>query len=578
MFQKIFTLIALLTLFLTACGGATPTAVSEAPTQVPTQAMEPTEAAQPTQAIEPTQAAEPTTAISPTEEPVQAGPTQGGTLVVALGSDPENLNTSITSSVTVGLPAGTITEGLIRIDRDYNVHPVLAESWEVSDDGLQFTFHLREGVRWHDGEPFTSEDVKFTLENVSTLHGRAGVVIDHITSVETPDDHTVVVTLDAPFGPFLSFLSNENVGIQPKHIYEGTDILENPANLAPIGTGPFVFSDWTPGESIEVVRNDDYWGAPRPYLDRIIFRIIPDSSARVLALESGEVDFISNYDMNFVDVPRLIDNPDLYVELGRGHPRVLLLFFNTTEEPFSDPEVRKALFTALDRELMLDAAFGGIGSLGRSSIPPGLGWAYNPDIDYMEMFPYDPEAAAAQLDEAGYPVGQDGTRFEARFVYDPAQPGFSDVADILRFNWEEIGVKVSLEARERAVWIDQLYINKDFDTGIAFYTTSGDPTLGVQRAYHCADIREAGFTNASQYCNPELDDLFDRATSAVDREERAQLYYQAQEIIARDLPTAVLIDSGFADVIRNSYGGLEEFFVSPETTTPQWDKIYLKSE
>jgi len=547
--------------FLAACATDTPAPATEAPV------------------IEPTTPPKDTEEVVPTSEPtVDSGPPYGGTLVVAIGSDPEHLNTSITSSVTVGLPAGTITEGLIRIDRDYNAYPVLAETWDVSADGQQYTFHLRQGVKWHDGEPFTSADVKFTLEEISTLHGRAGKVIDHITSVEAPDEYTVVVSLDIPFGPFLSFLSNENVGIQPKHIYEGTEILENPANLAPIGTGPFVFSEWVPGESIEVVRNENYWDAPKPYLDRIVFRIIPDSSARILALEAGEIDFISNYDVNFVDVPRLESNSELQVELGRGHPRVLLLFFNTLEEPFNESGVRQALFMALDRKLMLDAAFGGIGSPGMSSIPPGLSWAYNPEINYMEMFSYNPATAAAKLDELGYTVGGDGTRFEARFVFDPAQSGFSDVADILRSNWEAIGVKVTLEPRERAVWIEQLFITKDFDTGIAFYTSSGDPTLGVQRAYHCDDIREAGFTNASQYCNPELDELFDMATAAVTREERAEYYFKAQEIIARDLPTAVLIDSGFADVVRNTFGGIDEFLVSPETTTPLWDKIYLKTE
>lgn len=500
---------------------------------------------------------------------------QGGTLIAALGSDPEHLNTSISSSVTVGLPAGAITEGLIRIDRDYNALPVLATSWDISEDGLEYTFHLREGVTWHDGEPFTSADVKFTIEEISPLHGRAGAVIENIQSIETPDDHTIVFTLDEPFSPFLTFISSENVGIQPKHIYEGTDILENPANLAPIGTGPFKFESWTAGDSIVMVRNEEYWDAPAPYLDRLIFRIIPDNNARILALEAGEVDYISNYDISFVDVDQLLENPEITVELDRGHPRVLLLFFNMENAPLDVPEVRHALFMALDRDLMLESAFGGIGSLGRSSIPPGLSWAYNPEVDYVEMYPYDPAAAEALLDEAGFPRGDDGTRMELRFLFDSAQPGFSDVADILRSNWEAIGVNVTLEPRERAVWLDQLYTQKDYDTSIAFYTTSGDPVLGVQRAYLCEEIRPASFTNASQYCNPELDELFAQATSAVTQEERAEYYYEAQEIIARDLPTTVLIDSGFADAVRSNFGGLETFFQSPETTTPRWDAIYL---
>lgn len=566
--------LGLIALLVIACGtqGPAPSTVEEstapestAPTA--TVAPEPETPSQPTN--------EPESSPVPTEE-TSSETRQGGTLVVALGSDPEHLNTSISSSVIVGLPGNAISEALVRIDREYNPYGLLAESWDISEDGLEYTFHLREGVRWHDGEPFTSEDVKFTLEEISPLHGRAGAVLENVASIETPDDLTVVITLKEPFAPFLTFLTSENAAIQPKHIYEGTEILDNPANLAPIGTGPFKFQAWNPGESVELVRNDDYWDAPKPYLDRLVFRILPDNNTRILALQSGEIDYISNYDINFVDVERLREDPSLHVESDRGHPRVLLLFFNTEKEPYNDLRVRQALFGAIDRELILDSAFGGIGGLGRSSIPPGLSWAYNPDVDYMAMYPYDPEAAEALLDEAGYPRQADGTRFEARFLFDPAQPGFNDLADIVRSNWEAIGVKVTLEPRERAVWLDQLYTQKDFDTSIAFYTTSGDPVLGVQRAYLCSEIRDASFTNASQYCNPELDELFQQAATAVSREERAKFYYEAQEIIARDLPAAVLIDSGFADVIRTGFGGLDEFFSSPETSTPRWESIYIQ--
>ena len=582
--NKVRYLLVAFVLFIGACSPTTPVPSSEAPeaTQpsveiTETMEMKPTETeAMKTPAIE--------TELTPTEsivaeEPASGdNPQHGGTLVVALGSDPEHLNTTISSSVVVGLPAGAVTEGLVRIDRDYNAIPTLAESWEISDDGLVYTFHLRQKVKWHDGEPFTSADVKYTLEEISPFHSRAGAVLNHITSIETPDDYSVVMTLDVPFSPFLTFLTSENAGIQPKHIYEGTDIQQNPANLAPVGTGPFKFESWTPGESVVFTRNDEYWDAPAPYLDKVIFRILPDSSGRILALQAGDIDYISNYDINFVDVFRLVDDPNIFVELGRGHPRVLLLFFNTLEVPFDTPEVRKALFMALDRELMLDSAFGGIGSLGKSSIPPGLTWAYNPNVDYTKMYPYDPAGAESMLDEVGFTRGADNTRFTIRFLFDPAQPGFNDVADIIRANLAEIGVTVELEPRERAVWLEQLYTQKDFDTSIAFYTTSGDPVLGVQRAYLCDEIRQASFTNASQYCNEALDELFAQATSAVTKEERAKFYFEAQEIIAQDLPSAVLIDSGFADAIRSNYGGLETFFQSPETTTPRWDAIYLKEQ
>ncbi len=497
-------------------------------------------------------------------------------MVVAIGANPEHLNVGISSSVIVALPSAAVTEGLVRLNRQYEPEPALATSWEVSPDGKTVTLHLRTGVKWHDGQPFTSADVKYTFETLSPLHSRASSVFKQVESIETPDEQTVIVKLKAPFGPFVGFLTAENAGIEAKHIYEGTDALKNPANMQPIGTGPFKFESWKPGESITFVRNPDYWDAGKPYLDKLVFRIIPDSNARVLALEAGDVDFISNYDISFTDVARLQKTKGLTVEMGRGHPRVLLLFFNNKNAPLADARVRQALFRGLDRQLMLDSAYAGVGGLGISSISPGMSWAYNPEVDYMKMYPFDLQQAGKELDEAGYPKDASGTRFELRFLYDPAQPGFKEVADIVRANWEALGVKVNLESRERTVWLDQLYNKKDYDTSIAWYTSSGDPVFGIQRAYVCADIRPASFTNASQYCNPDLDTLFGQGASAMTQDERAKYYREAQTIIARDLPSAVLLDSGFADAISDKFGNLQVFFDSPETTSIRYAEVTQK--
>ncbi len=515
---------------------------------------------------------------APTSAPTPAAeqPKRGGTFVVALGSNPEHLNISLSSSVIVGLAASAATEGLVRIARDYQLKPALATSWTVSPDGKAITFKLRMGVKWHDGVPFTSADVKYTYEKLSPLHPRASTVFKNIDSIETPDDQTVIIKLKAPFAPFVDFLTAENTGIQPKHIYDGTDPLKNPANNAPIGTGPFKFDLWKPGESVTFVRNPDYWDTGKPYVDRLVFRILPDSNSRILALESGDVDFVSNYDIAFNDVARLRKSKDIVIEDGRGHPRVLLLFFNTKKPPMDDVRVRGALFRALDRKLMLDGGFANIGGLGTSSISPAMSWAYNPDVDYMKMYAYDVVRANKELDDAGFKKGADGNRFTLRFTYDPAQPGFKEVADIVRVNWQALGVNVTLESRERSVWLDLVYTKKDYDTTIAFYTSSGDVVFGIQRAYTCAEIRPATFTNASQYCNSDLDKLFDQGATAVTREDRAKFYKPAQVIIAKDLPSAVLIDSGFADAVRNKFGNLKVFFNSPETTSALYGEIYQK--
>jgi peptide/nickel transport system substrate-binding protein len=346
--------------------------------------------------------------------------------------------------------------------------------------------------------------------------------------------------------------------------------------MAPIGTGPFKFEEWAPGQSITLARNENYWAEGRPYLDTLIFSIIPDANSRILALEAGDVDLVTNYDISINDIDRLKRTPGLVVRQTGGIPRPLLLIFNTKTEALESPAVRKALFRALDREMIMDGAYAGEGSLGRSAVPPGIGWAYDPGIDYMQIFAHDAARANAELDAAGFPRGTDGKRFSLRFTYDPAQGGFAEIGEIMRANWAELGVDVVLEARERNVWLDLVYQQKNFDTTVAFYLAGIDPAFGVDRAYRCADIRPASFTNASQYCNQALDAALNGARTTLDLDQRIAFYHEAQKIIAEDLPTAVLIDSPHAMAISESFGNLDLLFEFSNDTNLRFSEVYLK--
>jgi peptide/nickel transport system substrate-binding protein len=503
-------------------------------------------------------------------------PTPGGTMVVTLGANPDHLNPAISSSVIVAMPAQPMIEGLIRLNKDFLPQPVLAEKWSVGEDSKTFTFSLRQGVTWHDGKPFSAADVVYTLTTIAPLHPRAASVFANVASVEAPDDHTVVVKLKEPFGPFVSFLTAENVGILPKHIYEGSDPMTNRTNMAPVGTGPFKFGSWTPGQSITFVKNEHYWAEGRPYLDELIFSIIPDANSRILALEAGDVDLVTNYDISINDIERLTQTPGIVVLQSGGIPRPLLLIFNTKTKALENAAVRKALFRGLDRELMRDSAYAGEGGLGRSSVPPGITWAYNPAIDYMRMYAFDTQAANAELDAAGFPRGADGKRFSLRFTYDPAQGGFAEIGEIVRANWAELGVDVVLEARERNVWLDFVFQQKNFDTTVAFYLAGIDPAFGVDRAYRCADIRPAPFTNASQYCNEELDAQLNGARTTTDLTQRTAFYHRAQEIIAKDLPSAVIIDSPHAQAISDKFGNLDLLFEFSNEVNARFSEVYLK--
>jgi peptide/nickel transport system substrate-binding protein len=516
------------------------------------------------------------TASTGTIATAQETPTPGGSMVVTLGANPDHLNPAISSSVIVAMPAQPMIEGLVRLDGEFLPQPVLAESWSVSEDSKTFTFTLRQGVTWHDGEAFTADDVAFTLSTITPLHPRAASVFANVASVEATDDHTVVVTLTEPFGPFVNFLTADNVGILPEHIYAGSDPMTNPANLAPIGTGPFKFEEWAPGQSITLAKNENYWAEGRPYLDSLIFSIIPDANSRILALEAGDVDMVTNYDISINDIERLKQTPGIVVRQSGGIPRPLLLIFNTEVEALQSPAVRKALFRGLDREMIQDSAYAGEGELGRSAVPPGIAWAYDPSIDYMQMFVFDTEAANAELDAAGFPRGADGKRFTVRFTYDPAQGGFAEIGEIMRANWADLGVDVVLEARERNVWLDLVYQQKNFDTTVAFYLAGIDPAFGVDRAYRCADIRPASFTNASQYCNEELDAQLNGARTTTNLEERIAFYRRAQEIIAQDLPTAVIMDSPHAQAISDQFGNLDLLFEFSNEVNARFSEVYFK--
>jgi peptide/nickel transport system substrate-binding protein len=503
-------------------------------------------------------------------------PTPGGTMVVTLGANPDHLNPAISSSVIVAMPAQAVIEGLIRLNGEFLPQPALAEAWEVSEDSKTVTFHLREGVTWHDGEPFNADDVVFTLTKITPLHPRAASIFANVVSVEAPNQSTVVITLKEPFGPFVNFLTADNVGILPEHIYSGSDPATNPANMAPVGTGPFKFKSWAPGQSITLVKNETYWAEGRPYLDELIFSIIPDANSRILALEAGDVDLVTNYDISINDIERLKQTPGIVVRQSGGIPRPLLLIFNNEAAELQSAAVRRALFRGLDREMIQDSAYAGEGELGRSAIPPGIVWAHNPDVDYMAMYPYDTEAANAELDAAGFTRSADGTRFSVRFTYDPAQAGFAEIGEIMRANWSKLGVNVTLEARERNVWLDAVYQNKDFDLTVAFYLAGVDPAFGVDRAYRCDDIRPAGFTNASQYCNEELDALLNGARTTADHDQRTAFYWKAQEIIAADLPTAVLMDSPHAQAISDRFGNLDLLFEFSNEVNARFAEVYLK--
>jgi len=222
--------------------------------------------------------------------PAFAAPVRGGSATLLLSAEPPVLTTIAHTAFNSVYVSAKTTEGLLTYDFDLNPKPLLATEWSISPDGLTYTFKLRPGVKWHDGQDFTSADVAYSINTLKEVHPRGRNTFLNLVEVQTPDPLTAVLVLSKPAPYLISALAAAESPIVPKHIYERTKADENPTNLAPVGTGPFKFKEWVRGSHIVYERNAEYWDQPKPYLDTLIVRFIPDAAARAIAIETGEID------------------------------------------------------------------------------------------------------------------------------------------------------------------------------------------------------------------------------------------------------------------------------------------------
>ncbi len=494
----------------------------------------------------------------------------GAAFVVGLATPPPTLNRNLISDPATSNVALAVYDGLVGVGRDQQIIPELAESWEVSDDALTFTFHLKEGVTWHDGQPFSSADVVYTFEEVLPLSFSFGNLEGLIDHVEAPDESTVVVQLTQPFAPLLTNLIPSLLVILPKHLYEGTDLLTNEYNLKPIGTGAFKFESWE-GDTIELVRNEDFWG-DRPAYERIVFQVIPDSTTRANALKGGEIDFLSSNDVDQAVEDALRGEDSVRLERNRATYSMGYLSFNTRNPPLDDPEVRKALYMALDREQIAQATDAEGGAAATSSIASNS-WASAPEeVNYSDIFPFDPDQAEQILDAAGYPRGPDGTRFNVLHRYFTSAAAGPPSGPIIADLWGRIGVEVELVADERAVGTEAVWERNEWDTFVRNHSARLDPQSGMVVQYACRPEPVVN-QNPSGYCNPEFDAIAERASVETEQAARRELFIELDKIVARDLPTAVLIELNDADAIRADVGGLEEFFDAGEGSEFRWEAL-----
>ena len=465
--------------------------------------------------------------------PAAFAQTPPNVIVVGQIAEPQSLDPHAVTAVNDFRILVNVYDGLVRFaDGSLEVEPSLAESWEISGDGLTYTFKLREGVTFHDGTPFNAEAVKFNFERMldeeHPFHDTGpfplAFFFSAVEEVTAVDDTTVEFKLNEPFAPFLSNLAYPTGLIVSPAAVEasGKDYGRNP-----VGTGAYKFEEWQGNQRVVVTRNEDYWdGAPAP--EAIVFRPITDANTRVAEMLSGGLDIMVEVPPD--SVAQFRDAPDFKVHEQAG-PHVWFLILNMKEGPFAEKAVRQAANYAINKESLVTDVLQGTAEVAAGPIPPAFAWAYNEEV---QPYPYDPDKARELLEEGGYD-GEEITFYVTEGgsgMLDPVAMGTAIQADLAA-----VGMNVKIETYEWNTFLGQVNPGLEGKAHMAemAWMTNDPDTLPFLTLRTEAFPSEGGF-NSGYYSNPEVDELLNQARVSVESEERATLYQQLQEIVHEDAP------------------------------------------
>ena len=475
---------------------------------------------------------------------------RGGILNTPIWPAATYLNSAISTAGTESFLAPKFYDGLLGYEFGMVPKPSLATDWSMSDDGLRIEFKLREGVKWHDGEPFTSKDVAFTfMEVLKVYHGRGKNTFADLAAVETPDDHTAVFILDRPTPALMRALDSRESPVLPAHIYEGTDIMENPANTAPIGTGAFKLVSYEIGANVVMERNPDYWDEGLPLLDRIVVQFVPDAATRTAMLESGQSQAVFLNMLPAQDIRRLDEKPEFEMDM-RGFeamPSAQQLSFNLDNPILAKKLVRHAIAHAIDTQWITDNIWYGLGKAGRSPLHFDQKEFFT--TEGVPQYPLDMDKANALLDEAGYPRGDNGMRFD--LMLDPSPWGTESInaSAYIREQLRQIGINCTVRTQDFAVFVKTVWTDRAHDLVLYIASMGVDPTIGVHRFYLSSNFKPGvGFSNGSNYSNPKVDELLEAASVETDPEKRKQQYAEFQRIEMEDLPVLKVTDISMATI------------------------------
>jgi len=482
-------------------------------------------------------------------------PEYGDTFIEASIGDASNLLPVLSSDSASSSINSLVYNGLLRYNGQLELEGELAQRWEVSEDNRVLTFHLRRDVRWHDGSPFTSADVKFTYElyidpEIPTAYAES---FSQVARVETPDPYTFVAHYDTPYAPALLSWAT---AIHPRHLLEGTDVLRSPLSRSPVGTGPYRFGEWVSGEKIVLEANPDYFEGP-PYIRRVVYRIIPDVSTQFLELQTGSLDFMGLTPLQFdrqTNTPAFRRNYNKYQYLSFGYT---YLGYNLRRPLFADKRVRQALAYAIDEQELIDGVLLGYGVAATGPYKPDT-WVYNPAV---RQYHYDPEKARQLLAEAGWHdtggdgvLEKDGKPLSFTIVTNQGNDLRIKTGEIIQRRFREIGVDVRLRVVEWATFLKDFINPGNFDATILGW--SGGPEPDQYNIWHSSKTAP-GQLNFIGFEHPEIDELLERGRRVFGQEQRKEYYDRFQEILAEEQPYTFLYVSEALPAVSRRFRGIE---------------------
>jgi peptide/nickel transport system substrate-binding protein len=464
--------------------------------------------------------------------------TPGGRRIInaMMFEDPAHLNYPLSNTRIMQEICGNINESLLLFDWQFKPQPNLADSFEMSPDGLHYVFHLRRDVLWHDGVPFTAKDVAFSCGvMLPQLNPRSRASFSHIASIKTPDRYTVEFQLSQPFNAFLLSLMASSAPMMPAHIFEGTDFRTNPYNFKPIGTGPFKFADWKRGQHIHLTRNERYWRPGRPGMDEVYYRVCPTPEQRLVAMETGAVDIAMADDIDTIVTSRLLANPKLVTRTDayNGTGEIAVMELNMRRWPFSDRRFRAAFLHAVDREFLVKAINFGMGKVAHGPIPSDAPYY---DDKVLTKYPYDPARARALLDEMGCKPKQGGVRHRFGIMMIPDGGGYwTRNAQYIKQALAQVGLEVELEAVDWPTHCAAAAIGNSTATAIPTVTMATPPS--ALRVFICPQYPQRRAADQSaRLCQSGSGPAVQRkAAVAVSRAEAQACYSRLQQILTHDV-------------------------------------------